>query len=96
MLAYCLLAAVVGAAAVVAMPQAAILGVVLAPFLVCIILGWVLTVQNRGLNLGLSGLILPIKPFTKVKPSRTSVAFGLSAAFAAGACFSLLLSVAYA
>lgn len=96
MLVFCLLAAVAGAATVYAMPQAVVLGVVLVPFLVCIVLGWVLTVQNRGLNLGLSGLILPIKPFTKVQPSRASVAFGLSAAFAVGACLSLLLSVAYA
>ena len=96
MLVLCLLAAVAGGVAVSAVPQVAVLGLVLAPFLVCIVLGWVLTVQNRGLNLRLSGLILPIKPFTKVQPSRSLVAFGLSAAFAAGACFSLLLAVAHA
>lgn len=95
MLALCLLAAVAGGVAVSAVPKVAVFAVVLPPFLVCIILGWVLTAQNRGLNLGWSSFILPIRPFTKVQPSRSLVAFGLSAAFAAGACLGLLLAAAH-
>lgn len=89
-------AALVGAVAVAAVPEAAVLAVVLAPLFACIVLGWALAIQNGGLNTSLSGLFFPVKPLTKVQPSQTLLALSLSAAFAVGACVALLLLVGYA
>jgi len=89
------LALIAGGITVNLVPEPAMLAVVLPPFLLCIVFGWVLTIQNRGLNLGPSGIFLPIKPFTRVRASRSLMGFALSAAFSAGACLGLLLMAAY-
>jgi hypothetical protein len=91
-----ILAALAGALSVLAVPEAGVLAVVVTPLLICIVLGLAVTVQNRGLDTSLSALIFPVKPFNKVRPSRTLLALSLSAAFAVGACVRLLLAVAYA
>jgi len=93
---FIVLSFLIGIVAATFLPSGAMPVLIFVPFLGCIVLGWTLAIQNRGLNLNWIALISPLKPFLKVQSSRTLVAFGLSSAFALGSLIGLLVKSTHA